>query len=103
MPKKKSVVQAPATTIAVEAAPTAFSPAEAKKLVKLLKAADRSKRLDAIGTVSRNHEFINAGGCLHPLLESLVPKKKMEDVVKAAGQVSMTRPFLFVCRPGAGV
>ncbi|CBJ28383.1 conserved unknown protein [Ectocarpus siliculosus] len=64
-----------------------FTPAEAKKLAKLLKASDRGKRLDAIGVVSENHRYIASGGCLLPLLESVVAKKKMEDVVLAASQV----------------
>lgn len=87
MPKKRKNAPAPAVTVVEEASPVAFSPAEAKKLVKLLKAADRSKRLDAINTVSENHEYITHGGCLLPLLESVVAKKKMEDVIRAAGQV----------------
>ncbi|CAM9570405.1 unnamed protein product [Ectocarpus sp. 4 AP-2014] len=64
-----------------------FTPAEAKKLAKLLKASDRGKRLDAIGVVSENHRYIAIGGCLLPLLESVVTKKKMEEVALAASQV----------------
>lgn len=65
----------------------AFTPAEAKKLAKLLKTSDRGKRLDAIRIVSENHGYIATGGCLLPLLESVVPKKKTEEVVNAASQV----------------
>ena len=83
-PKKKAA--APAPVAVVESQP-AFTPAEAKKLAKLLKGSDRGKRLDAIRVVSENHAYIAAGDCLLPLLESLVPKKKTEDVVKASGQV----------------
>lgn len=73
---------------AAEASTSAtFTPAEAKKLAKLLKASDRGKRLDAIGVVSENHRYIASGGCLLPLLESVVAKKKMEEVVLAASQV----------------
>jgi hypothetical protein len=66
---------------------TPFSPQEAKKLTKLLKASDRGKRLDAIATAGADHAYIAQGGCLLPLLESLVPKKKTEDIVKAAADV----------------
>ena len=65
----------------------AITPEEAKKLAKLLKTSDRGKRLDAIRVVSENHAYITSGGCLLPLLESMVPKKKMVEVVKAAVQV----------------
>lgn len=88
MAKKKAPAPAPAATVIEAPPPAAFTPAEAKKIAKLLKAADRGKRLDAIRTVSENHEYIATGGCLLPLLESTVAKKKTEDVVKAAGQVS---------------
>ncbi|CAM9545189.1 unnamed protein product, partial [Discosporangium mesarthrocarpum] len=64
-----------------------FTPAEAKKLAKLLKASDRGKRLDAIETVAANGDYITKGGCLLPLLESLVPKKKTEEVVKLVVKV----------------
>lgn len=79
-----------AVTVGVGAAeeppPNAFTPAEAKKLAKLLKASDRGKRLDAIRIVSENHGYIATGGCLLPLLESVMVKKKTEEVVKAASQ-----------------
>lgn len=88
MAKKKAPPAAAAAAAAVvEAPPAVFTPAEAKKLAKLLKASDRGKRLDAIRTVSENHGYITKGGCLLPLLESAVAKKKMEEVVKAAAQV----------------
>lgn len=95
-PKQKTAkaAAAPASTSVAagaggtEAAPVAsFTPAEAKKLAKLLKASDRGKRLDAIGVVSENHGYIATGGCLLPLLESVVVKKKTEEVVRAASQV----------------
>lgn len=96
-PKKKTTkaaAAAPASTPVAagaggtEAAPVAaFTPAEAKKLAKLLKASDRGKRLDAIRVVSENHGYIATGGCLLPLLESVMVKKKTEDVVRAASQV----------------
>lgn len=95
-PKKKTAkaVAAPASSSVAagaggtEATPAvAFTPAEAKKLAKLLKASDRGKRLDAIGVVSENHGYIATGGCLLPLLESVVVKKKTEEVVRAASQV----------------
>ena len=63
-----------------EVPPAVFTPAEAKKLAKLLKASDRGKRLEAMRTVSKNHGYITKGGCLLPLLESAVAKKKMEEV-----------------------
>lgn len=94
-PKKKTAKAAvPAGTPATtgvgeneEAPAAAFTPAEAKKLAKLLKASDRGKRLDAIRVVSENHGYIATGGCLLPLLESVVVKKKTEEVVLAASQV----------------
>lgn len=93
-PKKKPAAKAAATPAgtgtagaADESAPAAFTPAEAKKLAKLLKASDRGKRLDAIRVVSENHGYISKGGCFLPLLESVVAKKKTEEVVKAASQV----------------
>ena len=94
-PKKKTAraAAAPATAPTAEtggsdeAPPVAFTPAEAKKLAKLLKASDRGKRLDAIRVVSENHGYIATGGCLLPLLESVVVKKKTEEVVRAASQV----------------
>lgn len=95
-PKKKTAKAAAATASTpmaagpggTEAAPVvAFTPAEAKKLAKLLKASDRGKRLDAIRVVSENHGYIATGGCLLPLLESVVAKKKTEEVVRAASQV----------------
>lgn len=88
--KKKAAAAVPAAAApSVDSSSVSvFTPAEAKKIAKLLKAADRGKRLDAIRTVSENHEYITTGGCLLPLLESTVAKKKMEEVVKAAGQVS---------------
>lgn len=101
MPKKKATavpavaaVAAPpaAGASAVESA-VAITPAEAKKLAKLLKASDRGKRLDAIRVVSENHGYLSTGGCLLPLVESLVAKKKTEEVVKAAGQVYSTTRF----------
>lgn len=70
-----------------------FTPAEAKKLAKLLKASDRGKRLDAICVVSENHGYVATGGCLLPLLESVVVKKKTEEVVRAASQVHMVLMF----------
>lgn len=88
MAKKKAPPSAAAAAAPiVEAPPAVFTPAEAKKLAKLLKASDRGKRLDAIRAVSENHGYITKGGCLLPLLESVVAKKKMEEVVKAAAQV----------------
>lgn len=87
MGKRKVPAPAPAATVVEPPSTTAFTPAEAKKLAKLLKAADRGKRLGAIRVVSENHEYIATGGCLLPLLESVVAKKKMEDIVKAAGRV----------------
>ncbi len=100
-PKKKAAkaAAAPAAGTAAPAAvaggteappAVAFTPAEAKKLAKLLKASDRGKRLDAIRVVSENHAYITTGGCLLPLLESVVVKKKTEEVVRAASQVHMT-------------
>lgn len=88
MGKKKAPMPAPPATVNEDVPTATFTLAEAKKVAKLLKAADRGKRLDAIRTVSENHEYIATGGCLLPLLESTVTKKKMEHVVKAAGQVS---------------
>ncbi|CAM9187272.1 unnamed protein product, partial [Choristocarpus tenellus] len=70
-----------------EATGPSFTPAEAKKLAKLIKASDRGKRLDAIHTVAANGDYISTGDCLLPLLESLVPKKKTEEVVKTVMQV----------------
>lgn len=101
-PKKKTAAKAAAATAAgtapaaaaggTESPPAAtFTPAEAKKLAKLLKASDRGKRLDAIRVVSENHAYIATGGCLLPLLESVVVKKKTEEVVRAASQVCMAR------------
>lgn len=94
MAKKKTAPKSAPAPVAVPAPAAvddkfslAFTPAEAKKLAKLLKASDRGKRLDAIRVVSENHGYIAAGGCLLPLLESVVAKKKMEDVVQAAAQV----------------
>lgn len=88
---KKKAAPAPATVVVAAAVdekiPQPFTPAEAKKFAKLLKASDRGKRLDAIRVVSDNHGYIATGGCLLPLLESVVAKKKMEDVVQAAAQV----------------
>lgn len=97
-PKKKAAKAAAATAAApaavaggTEAPPAAtFTPAEAKKLAKLLKASDRGKRLDAIRVVSESHAYIATGGCLLPLLESVVVKKKTEEVVRAASQVRIT-------------
>lgn len=92
-PKKKAAAKAAATsagtaaTRAADESAPAFTPAEAKKLAKLLKASDRGKRLDAIRVVSENHGYIAKGGCFLPLLESVVAKKKTEEVVKAASQV----------------
>lgn len=96
-PKKKAAKAAAAAPAGGAAGPgtggaeastvATFTPAEAKKLAKLLKASDRGKRLDAIGVVSENHRYIASGGCLLPLLESVVAKKKMEEVVLAASQV----------------
>lgn len=88
-PPKSAPVAAPAPAAVVAEAqpPASFTPAEAKKLAKLVKASDRKKRLDAIRVVSENHAYIAKGGCLLPLLESLVAKKKMEEVVQAAGKV----------------
>lgn len=98
MAKKKAVPAAAAAASAaaagaavVEEPSAAFTPAEAKKLAKLLKASDRGKRLDAIGVVSKNHGYIAKGGCLLPVLESMVVKKKTEEVVKAAAQVGRYR------------
>lgn len=88
MAKEKLVAVAqPQVVTSMETASTPFSPNEAKKIAKLLKAADRSKRLDAIRSVAENHEYLRSGGCLIPLMESLVPKKKMEDILKTSGQV----------------
>lgn len=86
MPPKTRKSAAPAPAAVAETQP-AITPEEAKKLAKLLKTSDRGKRLDAIRVVSENHAYIASGGCLLPLLESIVPKKKMEEVVKAAVQV----------------
>lgn len=91
-PKKKAAAKAAATPAGTAGAaedshPAAFTPAEAKKMAKVLKASDRGKRLDAIRVVSENHGYIATGGCLLPLLESVVVKKKTEQVVKAASQV----------------
>lgn len=84
MAPKKRKSAAPAAVAETQPAITAE---EAKKLAKLLKTSDRGKRLDAIRVVSENHAYITSGGCLLPLLESMVPKKKMAEVVKAAVQV----------------
>lgn len=85
--KKAPPPPAAAAALVAEVPPAVFTPAEAKKLAKLLKASDRGKRLEAMRTVSKNHGYITKGGCLLPLLESAVAKKKMEEVVKAAAQV----------------
>lgn len=108
-PKKKTAKAAapPASTpVAAAAAGTetapiaAFTPAEAKKLAKLLKASDRGKRLDAIRIVSENHGYVATGGCLLPLLESVVVKKKTEEVVRAASQASGSCTFECFCIVG---
>lgn len=107
MGKKKAApasgAAAAAGAVVVDVSPPAFTTAEAKKLAKLLKASDRRKRLDAIQVVSENHGYIATGNCLLPLLESMVAKKKMEEVIKASSQVcvsweALTPPSYFKCR-----
>jgi ankyrin repeat protein len=58
------------------------------ELAKMLKAAEKEKRIQALSCISDNPAL--ALGCLQPLLACLVPKKKKEEVADKAAEVLAT-------------
>lgn len=55
-----------------------FNPArkaEYKRVSKLVKAKDPVKKSEGLDLVSKDYEFFTEGGCLLPLVDSLVPTK----------------------------